>query len=82
MARDSGNDTDPGVGLETGLRSILSSGLETKFFIGYDIVDDFDESYIGAGVNYRMGRRLSLNAEATTTNEDVTGLSLGFRFNF
>lgn len=82
MARDSGNDTDPGVGLQAGMRSILSSGLELKFFMGYDIVDDFDESYLGAGINYYLSRSISFMAEAFVTNEDTSGVSAGLRFNF
>ena len=81
MIHDSGNDTDPGLGMEMGLRSFWQRGLESQFFIGYEVVDDFDESYIGAGLNYWFARHWSLNAQATFTNEDTTGLSLGIRFN-
>lgn len=82
LAQDSGNDTDPGLGLELGVRTALRSGVEAQFFIGYDLIDNFDESYIGAGFNYWIARRFSLLGQAELTNEDTSRLSLGFRFNF
>ncbi len=82
MARDSGNDTDPGVGLELGLRTVWESGVESKIFMGYDLVDDEDESYIGIGINYGLSRRLSLVADLAATNENATQMVAGIRFNF
>ncbi len=82
MARDTGNDTDPGVGLELGLRTVWESGVESKIFMGYDLVDDDDESFIGIGINYGLSRRLSLVADLAATNENATQMIAGIRFNF
>lgn len=82
LIQDSGNDTDPGVGLETGVRTMFRGGIEGKVFIGYEIIDDLDESYLGVGFNKGLSRRWSLFGDLSTSNEDKTGISLGFRFNF
>lgn len=81
IAFDGGNDTDPGVGLELGVRSPLQ-GIEAQFFVGYDVIDDFNEAYFGAGFNYWLARRLTLNGQLAITDEDTAKFAIGLRLNF
>ena len=81
IAHDTPVEFDMGVGLETGLRALIQSDLETRLFLGYEIIDDFDETYVGAGLNYFFARRWSLIADFAVTTEDRTEIVLGVRFN-
>jgi len=82
IRHDRGNETDPGVGVESGVRTIWGRSWESKFFVGYEIIDEDEFSYLGVGFNKGLNHRVSLFGDLYSTNEDKTGLSLGIRFNF
>lgn len=78
---DYGQDADPGFGLNVGIRSIVAPGVELRGYLAHDDVDEYDQTYLGAGVNYWLSREFSLTGEATVS-DDTQGISAGIRLNF
>lgn len=81
LFRDYGDDSDPGLGMSFGVRSIVANGLEAEGFIGYETVDSFSQSYVGGAANYWISRDFSLRATISTTSKSTTGFTFGVRFN-
>lgn len=79
---DDVNDSDPGVGLSGGIRTMVRTGLEGSGFAGFEAVDGDNQLYIGAGLNYWVSPEVSLKGNVTLDDEGSTGFSIGARYNF
>jgi hypothetical protein len=82
IRRDYGNDTDIGFDVDIGLRSFVASGVEAQGILGYEDIGPNEQVYVGAGVNYYLTRRFSVNSILTINDQDDKGIKLGLRFNF
>ena len=82
LHRDYGNNSDTGAGVNIGLRSLILFELEVNGLLGYESIDGYEVSYIGAGINYWLSQAFSLSAGMTLNDEDDKGVTVGLRYNF
>ncbi len=75
-------DTDPGVSVTGGLRTMFSNQLELNISLTAEIMDDNDQNYITAGTRYILGRSVSVLGDLSLNDEGDTGLNVGVRFSF
>lgn len=80
--RDYGYETDLGLAVDTGFRSMVLPGVEVGAFIGYEIVDSREVTYFGGGVNYWLSRSISVTAAVTVNDNDDEGARVSLRYNF
>ncbi len=77
-----GGDSDPGVGLTAGIRTMLAPGVEMNGFFGAEKVDEIGETFAGLGVNYYLTREFSLTGDLTLNDDGNEAYSVGVRINF
>lgn len=82
LYRDYGNDSDAGLGVRAGIRSFVSQGVEARGYAGYELADELDQFYVGAGINYWLTRDFSLSGDLSLSDSEGQVLTAGLRFNF
>ena len=82
IMRDYGGDSDPGVGINGGIRTMVRQGFELNAFAGFEKVDEADQLFIGGGINYWITPEISLTGAININDEGSEGFSFGGRYNF
>ena len=82
LSRDTGSDSDPGIGITMGARSFVARGVEAEAFIGYEKVDNYSEAFVGAAGSYWLNRDVAFRATLVLIEEDKQAVSFGVRLQY
>lgn len=80
--RDYGPDSDAGLGISLGIRTMYQPDVELGFSVGYESIDDYSQLYIDGSARYMIVPQFGLSIDLGINEDGNTSMGVGGRYYF